>query len=408
MKKKIVIIGAGIKGAAISATTMLSSDFQTILIDANHIGSGTTSTNHGRLHLGTAGWHKEMNNPDLVRRRLLASEFMREIPDALVSKKDALYCFEDETDAHSFKEFSNKYGIPYQIAGEINDSLSWIDKIAHRSILRVPEYSFNPAKLASRFANTCQNLGGEVRIGHRAIKIEIASEKTIIKLDNHDEISADFVVNTTSRWCMTPPLHPQAPQLDISWNRWKLLCLRTSALNLTPQPQEVIVIVDREKNIPSVIPHENWLTLDYNKTQVTTVNSPDDDKSGWSEFDPNDLIDSQNFATVSKAFEPIAKIDPCALKGNLYSLAGIQARLNNSTPGSQNQIFKSNSIPHYIVAFGGQASTSVLDAIEIYNYIRSHFSMKPTSRLEILHALKSSLSTHPIDKNSLMMWQKQG
>ena len=77
MKKHLVILGGDIKGAATAAVTSLFGYFQVTLIECDRVGSGTTVTNHGRLHLGTAGWEKEKGNPALIQHRLLASELVR-------------------------------------------------------------------------------------------------------------------------------------------------------------------------------------------------------------------------------------------------------------------------------------------------------------------------------------------
>lgn len=407
MKKRLVVLGGGIKGAATSAVASLLEEFQVTLVELNRIGAGATATNNGRLHLGTMGWEKEKDRPDLVRRRLLASELVRDLPNVLISKRDALYCFEEEADAVDFRRFSTDNGIPYQLTDDIGTSHGWIDLAKYQTIIQVPEHSFNPAQLAGRLAQTCRNAGGSVLVGHSVIEVERQADRLIVRLGNGEELVADVVVNTMSRWCMSLGLPPEAPRPNIGWSRWQLLCLRSAALANCERLEQVVVIVDRERKMPSVIPHDDWVTLDYNATPVTHPLSPDgDDAQDWREFDGADATDAINFAAVSRVFNPVAQLSPDVRNGKLFSLAGMQGRLVNARPGSQNRLQASELFTGYFVAFGGQASTGLLDAIEICGCLRSRSSMPPVSRLQIARHLNSSLAASPIPESVPMRWQQ--
>ena len=66
--KRIIVIGGGIKGSSLAALLSACEEYEVLLIDRGNIGSGTTCTNHGRLHLGTANWRREPLSR--MRRRL--------------------------------------------------------------------------------------------------------------------------------------------------------------------------------------------------------------------------------------------------------------------------------------------------------------------------------------------------
>jgi len=201
MKKHLVILGGGIKGAATAAVASLFGDFQVTLIERDRVGSGTTATNHGRLHLGTAGWEKEKGNSALIQRRLLASGLVRELPAVIVSKRDAIYCFEDTTDATNFQNVLDDNSIPFRLSSDRELSHEWIEPGTYRTIVQVPEHSFNPAALAGRFAQTGLDAGGRVNLGQQVQQVERRADKLVVTLAGGGTIGADVVVNTMSRWC---------------------------------------------------------------------------------------------------------------------------------------------------------------------------------------------------------------
>lgn len=407
MKKELLVLGGGIKGAATAAVGSLLGDFQVTLLERERIGSGTTATNHGRLHLGTAGWEKEKSLPALIQRRLMASELVRELPDVLVSKRDAIYCFEDATDADNFQDVLGDNGIPYRLSNECALSHEWIEPAMYRAIVQVPEYSFNPAKLAGRFAQTCVDAGGRVSLGCRVKRIERKADRLVAILDSGETLTADLVVNTMSRWCASISLPPDAPHPNIKWFKWRLLCLHSGALPGYDRLDQVVVVVDRERRMPSAIPHDKWITLDFNATPVQEVASVEDnDASDWREFDPSDDIDERTFAAVSRVFSPLVRLGPGERKGRLFSLAGIQARRIDSAAGSQNRLESSDQFTGYFVAFGGQASTGLLDAIEICRCLHARYSMTPVNRLEVVRRLASVLSPIPLADSLPMRWEQ--
>jgi len=250
MKKHLVILGGGIKGTATAAVATLFGDFHVTLLEADRIGSGTTATNHGRLHLGAAGWREDP--PELIRRRRIASELVRQLPDGVVSRKEAIYCFVDEQEAGNFKTVMKTNGVPYRVTSDLPLSRHWIEPARYAQIIEVPEYSFNPARLAGRFAQTCANAGGRIRAGQPVTRISRRADKLIIEVATGDRLDADIVVNTMSRWCNAIDLPPEAPRPEINWFRWRFLCLHSGALPGYDPLDQVVVIMDRDRQTPNL------------------------------------------------------------------------------------------------------------------------------------------------------------
>jgi len=405
LKKHLVVLGGGIKGAAIAALSSILGDYDVSLVEKDCIGSGTTSTNHGRLHLGTAGWRKD--SAELIQRRRTASEVVRRLPNTIVTKRDAIYCFEDDADADRFQDIIANNEIPFRVSNDIELSHNWIEPGAYKSIIQVPEHSFNPARLAGRLAQTCTNAGGRILVGRHATELMRRGEKLIVTLNDGSELVADAVINTMSRWCLDLIVPPVAPRPEINWVRWKLLCLKSATLPTFDRLDQVVVIIDRLKRMPSAIPHEHWITLDYNTTPIEEVPSPDgNDMQDWRPFDEEDSVDRDIYAAVSAVFYPLLTLSPTERNGRLFSLAGIQGRLVSAAPGSRNSIHATRQFPDYYVAFGGQASTGILDAIDIINHLRYRNSMQSLKRGELVDRLVELIAVEPISGALPMRWEQ--
>ncbi len=405
MSLDLVIIGGGIKGAATAAIASLSADFNVTLLERDRIGSGATSTNHGRLHLGTAGWEHEA--PELIQRRRLASHLVRQLPDVLVANTEGLYCFEDIHDAERFQSVAERDGIPYRIAKRTEIGDDWLNASRYPRLLHIPEYAFNPARLAGRFAQTCLDHGGTVLTQHDVQRIDRESSKLHVHLANGEILHADIVINMLARWGSTISLPASAPRLDIRWFQWQLLCLHTAALPTFPDLERVIMIIDNARQMPSAIPHHDWITLDYKATHVQEVISPDgEDIKNWRQFDMNQAIDADNFSSVADVFKPLSSYPSYELTPHLFSLTGIHGRRLNVPPGSQNTVEMSPLCPGYVVAFGGQASTGLLDAIETIEQIRTWYNCGPEPRDQVISNLQQQLASQPIDHWMPMRWEQ--
>jgi len=404
MSKQLLILGGGIKGAALAALAALG-HFQVTLTDRDLVGAGTTSTNLGRLHLGTVGWRKD--SPQLISRRRSASELVRRLPLGTHSQRDALYCFEDAEDAHEFQRVVTSCGISYVLEDGANVDHRWSAPELCAVAVRVPEFSFNPARLAGRFAQTCVNHGGTVRTNQRATRLARMGDKLVATFADGTTIAADVVINTMSRWCNELELPAGAPRLDVGWSQWRMLCMPTRVLPIADRLDQVVVVMDRGRKTPSAIPHADWITLDYNETRVHPLQSPEgNDALDWRPFSASDVSDADTLAAVARVFRPVQDALDRGAQQHLFSLGGIHARLSSARPGSTSQLITSQALPNYFVTFGGQASTGLLDALEIMDSLADRGLCGRTEREALFGDMIASLSPMPYPAFRPMRWEQ--
>jgi glycine/D-amino acid oxidase-like deaminating enzyme len=381
LRRKLLILGGGIKGTALAALVGLTDEFDVTLLERKQIGSGTTSTNHGRLHLGTSGWRKESS--ELIQRRRQASEFIRFLPASTSSHEEGIYCFRDAQEASDFVAICQRDGIPAQDF-EKSIAQEWVDIAEYARVIQVPEFSFNPARLAGRFAQTCVNLGGTVMPGAKVRRITRTSSNLAVGLEDGSQRCGDIVVNTLTRWSNDVLGDNEMPRLEIKWFRWRLLCLRSAAIDRGSQLKRVTVVMDRRRT-PSAIPHGEWITLDYGETELEEINSAESDaQTDWRPLNLLNGIDAANYDAVRAVFHPIQSLAACDRDTSIYSMAGVHGRLVNAKPGSTAQIISADAFPGYFLTFGGQASTALLDALEIVEHFGNRGLCRKVQRADRL------------------------
>lgn len=401
MKRKVIVIGAGIKGSAIAALLSLDDTLEVVLIDKGKVGSGTTSTNHGRLHLGTSGWRTETD--DLISRRMQGSMLMRQLPKITTCSSEGYYCIERDKDLKEFVEKCSVNRIPHRIVQKSELDTSWINIEQFSAVIQVPEFSFNPARVAGRFANSFVQRGGTLQLGQSAKRVYRKGEQIFLELENESSIKADIVINASTRWCNTVKITDCDPLFTIEWLRWRLLCLRSEGL---PPIKQVTVIVDPQKKVPSAIPHTRWITIDC-KTDLEQLDTPEGDRnSSWRPIDLTNQVDFDLYSTGCSYFQPLQQLAVTELSTKLFSMAGIHGRLVGSPPGSVNRVYSTENCPNYFLAFGGQASTAVLDAIETLEYLADRGVSSSIEREKLIQQLACSLTTDPLPNSNCMAWEQ--
>jgi FAD dependent oxidoreductase len=401
MKRKVLVIGAGIKGSAIAALLSLDDSFEVILIDKGKVGSGTTSTNHGRLHLGTSGWRTETD--DLISRRMQGSMLMRQLPEITTCSSEGYYCIEHDKDLTEFVAKCSVNRIPHRILQKNELDNSWINLDQFAGVIQVPEFSFNPARVAGRLANSFVQQGGTLQLGQSAKRLYREGERIFLELENESSIEADIVINASTRWCNTVKITDCDPLFAIEWFRWRLLCLRSEDL---PLIRQVTVVVDPQKKSPSAIPHEHWITIDC-KTDLEQLDTPEGDQnSSWRPIDLTNRIDFELYSTGCSYFQPLQQLAVTELPTKLFSMAGIHARLIGAPPGSVNRVYSTEDCPNYFLTFGGQASTAILDAIETLEHLASLGVFSSIDREELIQQLACSLTTDPLPNSNCMAWEQ--
>ncbi|WP_293333070.1 FAD-binding oxidoreductase [Microcoleus sp. CAWBG58] len=405
MKRKAIVLGAGIKGTAIAVLLSLTDEFEIRLVDQDKVASGTTSTNHGRLHLGTSGWRTETD--DLIRRRMLGSSLMRQLPAIATCLSEGHYCVEREEELVAFISKCDANQIPYRVLSSNEIENEWINIDQFSTVVQVPEFSFNPARVAGRFAQSFENQGGVFLPNQRAIRVHRKDRTVFLELENGNSLEADVIINASTRWCNTVTITDCNPLFTVEWFRWRLLCLRSQGF--IPLKQ-VTVIVEPTKKAPSAIPHEQWITIDC-KTDLEKLDSPEGEQNaGWRPIDLNNRIDYELYSTGYNYFQPLRQLRQLSdseLQNQLFSMSGVHGRLVGDPPGSVNKVYSTDSCPNYFLTFGGQASTAVLDAIETIEHLAKLGVCGEVNRGHLIQQLAHSLAVEPLPNSTGMIWEQQ-
>jgi glycine/D-amino acid oxidase-like deaminating enzyme len=396
MPQRIVIIGAGIKGSILAALLSLAGADVT-LVDRAQVGSGATSTNHGRLHLGTSSWRTD---PDpLIRRRLAASALMRSLPHVISHSKDGLYCFETEEDAGSFLAVCSRNGIPFRECSRHDLSSQWVTADDFAMTISLPEYSFDPAKLAGRFASLAEHQGARLALQENIREIRDANREHLLDLSDGSKLRADLVINCGSRWSQDLIARHANVDLTVDWYTWRILCARAESL---PPLERVTVIMDAARNTPSALPHGDWITIDGRSKPELLKPCDEPANYGWHRFDESNDNERKLYEDASRYLAPLRSLGPAAI----FSFAGVQGRVRGAPPGSTNTVYFGGADESYAIAFGGQASTAFLDALEITEAMGERGWIKPVSRSGLISSVLERLPINPVPMTSAMIWNR--
>src|SRR6266700_2478234 len=160
IKPRIAILGGGIHGTAIAALFAQSSCCEVILFERGSIASGITSTNHGRLHVGTRIWRSR--NDTVAWRRRLGAELVRQLPGVVREQQKGWCLIEAAEDVEPFENVCQRWLISCKRIGLSALNANWVRGSQFAAIHEVPEYSFNPARLAGSLAAYARSLGAEI------------------------------------------------------------------------------------------------------------------------------------------------------------------------------------------------------------------------------------------------------
>lgn len=341
------------------------------LVEGGTLGQGTTSTNHGRLHLGTATWHAD--SVDLIRRRHAGSLLWRLLPVAETTAL-AVYAFESPD---LFARFIDKCGLAgISVRSCTPPPGTWMRPDEH-AYVELPEHAFNPSAVAAALAKVALRNGAVLVTGSPVRRLDLAGDTAGIVLDG-ERLDAAVVVNATGRWSSTIDVSPPVARQAIDWFRWPVLMARSEGL---PPLERVLVRVTNDHDNPSVVPHGPWMTFD------TKAVDPEEQPAvafepGVPDIQPaSGRVTQTMFARCLEAFPALR-----SLGSQPYRFYGIQGRVRGAPSGSINRISAHPQWPNYLVAFGGQASTALLDAYDCTTRLWSdgHLAVEPRELLRRL------------------------
>lgn len=403
-KLHIAILGGGIRGTSLAALLSATGHFGVSIIEKSHIGAGTSSTNHGRLHLGT--WNYRNNTDFVVARNLLSYELLKQLPDATSSTFWSYYCIESGQDISQFVKFCESHLIPFQLTTPTHAISDWIRTEKYAAIVEIPEFSFNPARLATRFTKAAIDTGNCSLLLGQAKVITQQSGKFCIHLHNNMLVSADIVINMLGRWSNEIQSDLNLPNLNLQWNRWRLLALEGSQLRLPPLNRVITIECEDHKPL-GALPHGSWTVFGCD-VPAESLDSPEDSPIGniWRPFDLGHPIDRLLLEKHTQHFPILENLS--VLNQALFSFSGVYPELSSEckksifndqrTPYGAPKVYENSDIPNYFLLFGGNATTAILDSADIVDRLVDRYVGANSDIPKILETLsqrfpKKSLGT---------------
>jgi hypothetical protein len=242
--------------------------------------------------------------------------------------------------------------------------------------VEVHEYAFNPVDLALTLLDAVSDRGGQV---HWSAPVELVKAETAgLRVDagGGGEVF-DWVVNCAARWSQHVRVSWRTqPLLDLAQQQWPVMVARASDL---PTLERVLVNCLDGDNA-SVVPHGAWITLDYK----SPAGPLDDERELVEARAPRPVeLPDQFFEVCRRAFPPLAGLQ------RAYAFDGVQGRLRGAKPGSVGAAHVDPTQPRYLVAHGGQASTALLDALELVEALWTAGAIEEDPAT-LLHRLRGS------------------
>ncbi len=353
----MAVIGGGIKGAAVAALLSVHPNLHVTVLEADRLGSGTTSTNHGRLHAGTEHWRDE--NLELMRRRHRGSVLTRAVA-ALPADKPARYALPHEL-SDEFAERCHAASIPIRRHPADAADL-WISDPGY-DLFDVPEFPFNPARLTGALSATARCRGAAIQTGRRVDEVALRPEAVSLRVDGDGELEVDVTLNLAARWSVTIDVRDRPPLLEIDLFQWRLLCVRADVM---PPLDHIVAVSDQTGRTFSGVPHPGWVVIDGG-ADPKQAETPDLGRmANWRAVDPSMPAGA---ALLEQATSWLPGLREAAASGSVFTFDGIQGRLRGAKPGSISTLFTYPDDGRYIVSFGGQASTAILDAVELIDHL---------------------------------------
>jgi glycine/D-amino acid oxidase-like deaminating enzyme len=344
-----------------------------------------------------------------MRRRLKGSETWRLLPSALESSEPALYCFDSEHAGEQFHAKCEAAGICIRPATDavVRSVRGWIDPACFKSFFEVPEFSFNPARLAGRLAHFAEQNGAKVLYDHAVSGVTASKRSVDVVLASGRVERADCVVNMSARWSSSIQLQKHPNMVDVDWFQWPILCFRARPL---PSLSRVLV-VDANGKSPTVIPHGDFITVDAKTRPPQPVQSPDaTSHEDWRRTKITRELEGQTVLEVQKHFTAIGKLSPKEFDENSYTFWGIQGRKRHDNPlrftgGSQSDVYTFPLYERFLVVLGGQASTALLDASEVLDHMWQRGLCDKPTRQHLLSRVAAGLPQEPHEGSVDMIWQ---
>ncbi|MDJ0592830.1 MAG: FAD-dependent oxidoreductase [Pleurocapsa sp. MO_226.B13] len=410
---RVVVLGGGIRGATISALLAATGLAQVILIEPREIGSGASSTNHGRFHVGTWNYHENdsQKNPfasAILKANKESYKLLSQIPNATDSTKWAYYCFEQQELVDDFVDFCENQQIFYRPISKLRINRTWCDLDLIDSVIEIPEFSFNPARLAARLVEAAVRLGTCCVYRARAQRIDSHNNIFQVGLNNGDVVEADWVINAMGNWSRTIQSNLPLPRLEITLQRWELLCFSCSDFGVPPLDR-VVTVQKKDREFIGLLPHGKWVVFG-NDIDRETLESETEilEKHFLKPFD-NAVKNEREILAAHKSYIPVLQKN---LTQHLYSFSGVYSERSQVTENAKgkptpysSQFEYESDVQGYLLIFGGSATSALFQATQVIERVLSEQQSFKGDYIELLRKLMVYIPDR--DFGCGMLWESR-
>ncbi|HLZ59340.1 MAG TPA: FAD-dependent oxidoreductase [Ktedonosporobacter sp.] len=413
LKLRVAVLGGGIRGTAIAALLAQSNTCKVMLFERNRIASGTSSTNHGRIHCGAGLWRKNINA--MAHRHQAGGRLISQLSTDFGQQEAALYLIESLNDVQEFEVACQRYAIPHKQIN-VQSPLIQIDQFA--AAYEIPEYAFSPAHLAASLAGYAEDAGASIHTRSEVQTIEPGMKRPFkIRLANGVNIEVDVIINALGSWANQIRSEMPLPRINLSLHSWRILCLYTPTALKGNTLNRVITIIEPKDIVPSMIPHTSWMVFGC-RLEPDILTKPDDEYTErWRPFHRNDKMDRTLLEVHAKYFLPLQFLDSQDLMKRLYSFSGVYPTFAGVYPNydekqeSTFQLLQSESVPNYYVVCGENATTSIIDAVDtvqaILEQVGPAHNLSPDYAFHLLKTLVTNFTQETYYDSSPMIWEEE-
>lgn len=310
------------------------------MIEPREIGSGASSTNHGRFHVGT--WNYDENdsqkNPfasEILKANKESYKLLSQIPNATDSTKWSHYCFEKAELVPDFVDFCENHQIFYRPISKLRVDKTWCTLDLIDSVIEIPEFSFNPARLSARLVEAALRLGTCSVYKVSAQCIDSHNDIFQVGLSNGDRVEADWVINAMGNWSRTIQSSLPLPKLKITLQRWELLCFSCNDCGV-PALARVINFQKKDGKFVGLLPHGDWVVFG-NDIDRESLESEKEirEKHFLKPFD-NTIKNEQIILAAHQPYIPVLQKD---ITQQLYSFSGVYSEISEITEKAQGNLY---------------------------------------------------------------------
>jgi len=414
-KQCVSVLGGGIRGTAIAALLAQSQCCKVILLERDRIASGTTSTNHGRLHsgaglfrFGKAPWETGLG--PIAYRHRAGSELIYQLTGAIEKQKQSLYLVQSPEDVLNFEATLQWHSIPHRRLHFPKLHNSLIQGSHFAAAYEVPEYAFSPARLAGKFAAYAEDFGAAIYTKSAVHTIECrANGRFYIHLTDGGKIETDIIINAMGNWANHIYSELPLPALSIDWQQWRILCLFTPQTLSSIALDCIIGIFDRDRS-PSAIPHEQWIAFACSITPEKVAPPFKASIGNWRQFDRYDEFDNILFETNARYFLSLQSLTSQEIQRRLFSFSGLYPFFEGRSERPY-QLLHSDKVPNYYAVYGENATTALLDAVDTIKFVLPQLNLSDTCLSDHVVQLVRELSVRFTGKiypdTSGMIWENR-